>query len=338
MSIEQTTTDAPVADTTDLNAAMMELLSDDSPVEPEIEEQTTHEEESSDEHEEYDDNDSDDGVEEDEVPDDEDDEGETSNFEDDEFTILVDGEETVVTGAELKSGFMRNKDYTKKTQELSSERKALNEEKMKVIEQANVVSFQATNKLKQLEQAVSESGGWEAIRRNYPPEQVEQFTQMYVTAQKDANAAEDVVNEYTNAIKESNVKEVKSILNNMAKVHAGFTANTFNELDSYLTENGFTKDMAMSMTHPQAWDMVYKAMLYDKAQSRTKQEESTSKQKKQKSAVSKQPNRTTAPISGNKSVRRVDKATQRLREANKSGDRSTMEAAGRNAIAALLKG
>lgn len=340
MSMEQitdTTTDVTTTSDADLNAAMMSLLSGEVEVEQDEEaveepteegvEQEEQEHDDGEEHEESDEGDSDDEEESTDKP-----------FEDDEFTILIDGEETVVKGSELKSGYMRHKDYTKKTQELSAERKALNDEKMKVVEQANVVSFQATNRLNQLEKAVSEAGGWAAIRNNYSPEQVEQFTQMYVTAQKDASAAEEVVNQYTNSIKESNVAEVKSILNNMSKVHAGFTANTFNELDSYLTENGFTKDMAMSMTHPQAWDMVYKAMLYDKAQSRTKQAESKSKQEKQNSMVSKKTTNTVAPISGNKSVRRVDKATQRLREANKSGDRSTMEAAGRNAIAALLKG
>lgn len=340
MSMEQitdTTTDVTTTSDADLNAAMMSLLSGEVEVEQDEEaveepteegvEQEEQEHNDGEEHEESDEDDSDDEEESTDKP-----------FEDDEFTILIDGEETVVKGSELKSGYMRHKDYTKKTQELSAERKALNDEKMKVVEQANVVSFQATNRLNQLEKAVSEAGGWAAIRNNYSPEQVEQFTQMYVTAQKDASAAEEVVNQYTNSIKESNVAEVKSILNNMSKVHAGFTANTFNELDSYLTENGFTKDMAMSMTHPQAWDMVYKAMLYDKAQSRTKQAESKSKQEKQNSMVSKKTTNTVAPISGNKSVRRVDKATQRLREANKSGDRSTMEAAGRNAIAALLKG
>lgn len=340
MSMEQitdTTTDVTTTSDADLNAAMMSLLSgeveveqDEEAVEEPTEEGVEQEEQEHDDGEEHEESDEDDSDDEEESTD--------KPFEDDEFTILIDGEETVVKGSELKSGYMRHKDYTKKTQELSAERKALNDEKMKVVEQANVVSFQATNRLNQLEKAVSEAGGWAAIRNNYSPEQVEQFTQMYVTAQKDASAAEEVVNQYTNSIKESNVAEVKSILNNMSKVHAGFTANTFNELDSYLTENGFTKDMAMSMTHPQAWDMVYKAMLYDKAQSRTKQAESKSKQEKQNSMVSKKTTNTVAPISGNKSVRRVDKATQRLREANKSGDRSTMEAAGRNAIAALLKG
>lgn len=336
MSMEQITTDTPISDA-DLNAAMMSLLSGEVEVE---QEESTVEESVSDEGVEQEEQEHDDGEEHEESDEDDSDDEESpdNSFEDDEFTILIDGEETVVKGSELKSGFMRQKDYTKKTQELSAERKALNEEKMKVVEQANIVSFQATNRLNQLEKAVSEAGGWSTIRNNYPPEQVEQFTQMYVTAQKDAKAAEEVVNQYTNSIKESNVAEVKAILNNMPKVHTGFTANTFNELDSYLTENGFTKDMAMSMTHPQAWDMVYKAMLYDKAQSRTKQAESKSKQEKQNSMVSKKNTNTVAPISGNKSVRRVDKATQRLREANKSGDRSTMEAAGRNAIAALLKG
>lgn len=343
MSMEQITTDTTINTPTsdaDLNAAMMSLLSGEVEVEQEEStEEAVSDEGAEQEEQEYDDGEEHEDSDEDDSEDAEkEEEADESSFEDDEFTILIDGEETVVKGSELKSGYMRHKDYTKKTQELSSERKALNDEKMKVVEQANVVSFQATNRLNQLEKAVSEAGGWAAIRNNYPPEQVEQFTQMYVTAQKDANAAEEVVNQYTNSIKESNVAEVKAILNNMSKVHAGFTANTFNELDSYLTENGFTKDMAMSMTHPQAWDMVYKAMLYDKAQSRTKQAESKSKQEKQNSMVSKKNTNTVAPISGNKSVRRVDKATQRLREANKSGDRSTMEAAGRNAIAALLKG
>lgn len=160
MSMEQitdTTTDVTTTSDADLNAAMMSLLSgeveveqDEEAVEEPTEEGVEQEEQEHDDGEEHEESDEDDSDDEEESTD--------KPFEDDEFTILIDGEETVVKGSELKSGYMRHKDYTKKTQELSAERKALNDEKMKVVEQANVVSFQATNRLNQLEKAVSEAG------------------------------------------------------------------------------------------------------------------------------------------------------------------------------------
>ena len=49
----------------------------------------------------------------------------TETVETDTYTIKVDGEEQAVTLEELRSGYQRQSDYTRKTQELASERQRL---------------------------------------------------------------------------------------------------------------------------------------------------------------------------------------------------------------------
>lgn len=271
---------------------------------------------------------------EDEVPEeDEEDDSKRTSFDEDEFEITVDGKPVTVKGAELKSGYMRHSDYTKKTQEVATERKALAAKQTEVLEQANIVKFQAHTKLEQFNSAIQQAGGWEKLRQNYPAEQVEQFTQMYVNAQKEAGAADAIIEQYTGELREQNSKAIAQIFEDMSHTIHGFNSGTLAEMDSYLTKNGFNTEMALAITHPQAWEMIYKAMRYDQAQARSKGEgkEKTQEGKKHHSApATPVPQKSTAS-------RRIDRATERLKEANKTRDRSIQNNAATDAIAELLK-
>ena len=55
-------------------------------------------------------------------------EGESDEGDDTEVTVVVDGEEITVSMDELKKGYSRHSDYTKKTQELAEQRKAIEAE------------------------------------------------------------------------------------------------------------------------------------------------------------------------------------------------------------------
>ena len=266
----------------------------------------------------------------------EDDVPQRTPFDEDDFEIEIDGKPVTIKGAELKSGYMRQSDYTKKTQEVAQERKALTAKQTEVMDQANVVRFQAHTKLEQFDAAVKQAGGWEKLRTSYPPEQVDQFTQMYVNAQKEAATADGIIQQHSSDIKEQNSKAVAQIFSEMSKTIHGFNSTTLTELDAYLTQHGFDTDMALTITHAPAWEMIYKAMKYDQAQARSKGDANQGKQERQEGK--KHHSAPTNPVPQKSSTsRRIDKATDRLKEANKSRDRSTQNDAARSAIEELLK-
>lgn len=93
----------------------------------------------------------DDAEEEEESEDDTEDETEDQTTELDPNTkvkVKVDGEEVEVTYEELKAGYSRTQDYTRKTQEVAEARRAAEQEKQKVLEQQQ----QWSNALAQLDQ------------------------------------------------------------------------------------------------------------------------------------------------------------------------------------------
>lgn len=223
--------------------------------------------------------------EEDDSTDDEEDESDDSStdkankFDDSDFTIIVDGEELTVKGSELKSGYMRREAFTKKTQEVAEQRKALDAELTKAVERSEAVKFNATIEMERLDGVLKQIGGWDGLKRQATPEQYEQFTDRYVQAKKDYDLAEDIYNETVNTMRSSNAKQVESILKDMGSRHPNFTSSTINDMDKFLSDRGFTEDMVLSMTSPEAWDIVYEAMQYQKLQARTKETVKTEKKK-----------------------------------------------------------
>lgn len=331
MSDNTPNTDTVMSDS-DIQSSLEDFFSSDSDSKVDsVQEQTRDDEYDDEEGNEHDDSDDsdDDGYDEDDddSTDDDDDESDGSYdeeaFNDADFTITVDGEELTVKGNELKNGYMRQSSYTRKTQELANERKAVVEEKQKVAEQAGLVRFQAHSRLEQFEAAVNQAGGWERLRASHNPEEVEQFTRLYVGAQQEAAAADELINEYQTSIRQANVEEITNIFTDMSKTIEGFDGNTLNQMDSYLTENGFTNDMVMSITSRAAWDMIYKAMKYDEAQSRSKKADKSATKDKVEKKHHSVPAKSTKPPA-NKS-RKLNKALERQKKSG--GDaRSTEEA------------
>lgn len=202
-----------------------------------------------------------------------------NKFDDSDFTITVDGEELTVKGSELKSGYMRREAFTKKTQEVAEQRKALDAELTKAVERSEAVKFNATIEMERLDGVLKQIGGWDGLKRQATPEQYEQFTNRYVQAKKDSEIADDIYNETVNSMRSSNAKQIEVILKDMGGRHPNFTSSTINDMDKFLSNRGFTEDMVLSMTSPEAWDIVYEAMQYQKLQARTQENVKAEKKK-----------------------------------------------------------
>ncbi|MEH8310166.1 hypothetical protein RAG86_01830 [Klebsiella pneumoniae] len=194
---------------------------------------------------------------------------EASNIDDHDFTLTIDGEEVTVKGSELKSGYMRQAAFTKKTQEIATQRKALEAELTKAVERSEAVKFNANIEMERLDGALKQLGGWDGLRKQTTPEQYDQFHTRYIQAKKDAELADDILRETSNSMRETNAKTIENIFKEMASTRDGFNAGTINEMDKFLTNRGFTENMVLSMTSPEAWNIVYDAMQYQKLQERS---------------------------------------------------------------------
>ena len=84
------------------------------------------------------------------------------------FTVKVDGQEVEVTQEELINGYSRQQDYTRKTQELSQQRKTI-EQKQSELEQRDAIYSQLLPKMEaQLNSALGEEPDWNALYEDDP--------------------------------------------------------------------------------------------------------------------------------------------------------------------------
>jgi hypothetical protein len=131
----------------------------EAPVEPEVEEDTS--EEPADEA----DDDEDADTDEDEKDEEDDEEPETNLYQ-----VKVDGEELTVTLDELKAGYSRQRDYTRKTQELSQQRRALEQEQQQAQQAQQQFMQLAQQAQQQIAMTAQQEPDWDALYRDKPLE------------------------------------------------------------------------------------------------------------------------------------------------------------------------
>lgn len=205
-----------------------------------------------------------------------------TDIDDEDFTITVDGEELSVKGSELKSGYMRREAFTKKTQEVANQRKALDAELTKAVERSEAVKFNATIEMEKLDGILKQLGGWDNLKRQATPQEYDQFHRAYITTKQSAEMAEDIYRETVESMKENNSNTIKQIFKDLASTRSDFTKDTMQEMNSFLTNKGFTEDMVLSITDVAAWDMILDAMAYSKLQARTTETVKSTKNEKLK--------------------------------------------------------
>lgn len=110
-----------------------------------------------------------DETEDEEESEDVDEEEEDSEEADDAFTVIEDGKEVSVSREEAKSGYLRQKDYTRKTTAVAAERKTLNEQR----DLLQAERTQAAQYLQSLEGAITATGpaetpDWDALKDSDP--------------------------------------------------------------------------------------------------------------------------------------------------------------------------
>lgn len=138
----------------------------DEPVEDEAQDEL--EDDSSDEDESDEDDDAEDDDEEDGEEEDEDDDSEPPVIDPNtKFKVPVNGEEQEVTFAELKAGYSRTQDYTRKTQEVAQQRQEVEKEKDQVLQQQQQWSNLLSTFQQRLQASLSgrSEAEWQALKQ-----------------------------------------------------------------------------------------------------------------------------------------------------------------------------
>lgn len=221
---------------------------------------------------------------------------ETESEESDEpalYTVNIGGEEKKVTLDELRSGFMLQGDYTRKTQEVAEARK-------KITDMQQQVSQQATQQFQQLgflvDQMVNnlttdeQNTNWEELRqldpaeytakREYMAQRKEQLNQAFnLYQQHQAQQQQFQQQSLQSKVSDEAVKMIGSIPQwsdpQVREREAG-------ELRNYLMGHGFSEEEIGGIVDHRHVVQLRKAMLYDQLQGKQAKLQETAKSKKLK--------------------------------------------------------
>ena len=272
-----------------------------------------------------------------EEPDEELEEDDDAEYEDDEeepegdaasaadtFTVKVAGEEIEVALDELKNGYSRTSDYTKKSQALAEERKAFEQERDAV----NIERQQYSQLLGQLQMQLTTGGEEppdfdrlyeedpiEASRQQHNWQKKQQKLQAIQLEQQRVSEAQALENQ--NAVRELIQSEVVRLPELIPEwKDESVAAKERDELKTYLVDQGVNEEELNALVRAPHIAVLRKAMLYDKGQRRVKKS-----QKAQKGKSVRPGSKGGTPTNAN---RKLKAARQRLAKNGTRGDAANL--------------
>jgi hypothetical protein len=198
----------------------------------------------------------------------------------DVFTVKIDGTDTEVTLDELQAGYSRQSDYTKKTQELATERKALAESQQQYaaeIQESNTVREQYVQAIGQFIAQTNSNLGeyaqidWRSLKENDPLEYVtkrDEFRDHQARIQHAQRLQQ-------NAVQEADAERGKLIQEKVAQEHelmmgivpewadAEKRAELAGKIRGYSAEQGFSEQEIEGLMDHRSLNLIIKAMKYD---------------------------------------------------------------------------
>mgnify|MGYP003632661791 FL=1 len=234
------------------------------------------------------------------------------------YTVKVDGEEYEVTLDELRNGYQRQADYTRKAQSLAEQRKAY-EANLEAVSQERQQYGQVLENMAQyqnLELAQYENINWQDLKENDPMEYMEKriefqdakdkVVQVQVEQQRVRQQTEaEFTTRLTNVVKGEAEK-----LSQILPEYAGPDSTLRNELRGYALNQGFSEQDIDGITDHRVVLVLHKAMMQDKATKGSSQKvrktvpkvvkSGTPESKKQRSTKAAQVKRERLAKSGNK--------------------------------------
>lgn len=193
------------------------------------------------------------------------------------YRVKVDGQEYEVTQDELVKGYQREADYTKKTQTLAEQRKAVEAEKA-AVEQAKQLRDTYAQRLQIIEQALKSqtpSEDLEALKEVDPigyavkvAEKSEKEKQLYAIRAEQARIAQMQQAEQAEQLQRVVATEAEKLvkfLPEYADPEKGEQVRT--SIKRYAESIGFSSDELSKVYDSRAVLTLYKAMQYDKLMS-----------------------------------------------------------------------
>jgi hypothetical protein len=189
------------------------------------------------------------------------------------YYVKVDGEEQEVTLDELRNGYQRQADYTRKSQALAEQRKAyeanlqaIQSEREQYSQALELMSAQQKNELSQYENI-----DWKALKEDDPMEYMEkrleyqdardQLARVQQEQQRVSEQRRLQVLEQTQKVMENEAKKLSEVL----PAYADPSSNLKTELRDYALSLGFSQDDLNSIVDHRVVVVLHKAMLQDRA-------------------------------------------------------------------------
>jgi len=197
------------------------------------------------------------------------------------YAVTVNGEEREVSLDELLSGYSRQSDYTRKTQELSSDRKEMESLKQKYDSEIQQIQAERSQYMTNLQQIVESSVGelesftnvdWQGLKDSDPIEYVtkrEEFREaqekiqkfkheQHIVSQKQAQDDAVVRNEF---LASENKKLVEAL---PAWADADKKSKLASDIKDYALSRGFSKEEIGNLIDHRSVLVLLKALKYDK--------------------------------------------------------------------------
>jgi len=209
---------------------------------------------------------------------------ETEGEEEEElYAVTVNGEEVAVSLDELLSGYSRQSDYTRKTQEIAGDRKEMEALQQRYNSEVQQIQQERQQYMDALTNIIANQGGelekfanvdWDTLRENDPIE--------YVTTREQYREAQEKVQGLQH--EQARAAQVQQAQNNQAqhqmlKVEKGKLVEAIPEwgdpdkqkdlsanLQSYAKEQGFTAEELNSLVDHRSVLVLLKAQKYDQLQ------------------------------------------------------------------------
>lgn len=188
-------------------------------------------------------------------------------------TVKIDGKDVEVPLSELKNGYQRQADYTRKTMEVSEQRKAAEAERAQALQERQAYAANLQRMQAQLEGALQQQQqtNWEELLQSDPVEYLKQqhqaqarqaqLNQVYAEQQRMAALQQAEQAQVRQAYLAQQQEELLAKLpewKDAQKAQAEKTA-----LRDYLLESGYDRQTVETITDAKAVLLARKAMLYD---------------------------------------------------------------------------
>ena len=198
---------------------------------------------------------------------------EESEETEDTYTLKIEGKDVEVTGDELLNGYLRQKDYTRKTQTLAEDRKALEVTTNNIqTEREQYVRALEWFKVNSLGSELSklENTDWDTLKAEDPTEWQTKRLEYQEARDRVAKTEEEqrrvaTVHEQTRAeeFNKAAVEEAKKLYE-IAPALKEESERV--KLRDYALSNGVTKEQLNNLVDSTSLNLLYKAMLYDSSE------------------------------------------------------------------------